>query len=83
MYNARTAREMYGTDLPHTTELLKAAARVYKIGFLLFLLLGPKNHQWHPGGVKRIGYINMTVVPNNEIRCLNIFYKYADSRLEL
>jgi hypothetical protein len=77
-YNARTAKEMYGTDLPRTIELLKAGARVCKVGSLMFLLLGPKNYQWHPSGLKRIGYINITVVPNNEIRCLNIYYKYAD-----
>ena len=76
-YNTRTAKEMYGTDLPRTIELLKAGARVCKVGSLMFLLLGPQNYQWHPNGVKRIGYINITVVPNNENRCLNIFYKYA------
>ena len=75
-YNARTAKEMYGTDLPRTIELLKAGARVCKVGSLMFLL-GSQNYQWHPNGVKRIGYINITVVPNNENRCLNIFYKYA------
>ena len=77
-YNARTAKEMYGTDLPRTIELLKAGARVCKVGSLMFLL-GSQNYQWHPNGVKRIGYINITVVPNNENRCLNIFHKYADS----
>ena len=43
----------------------------------MFLLLGPTNYQCHPAGVKRIGYVNITVVPNNENRALNIFYKYA------
>ena len=76
-YNARTAKEMYGTDLPNTIKLLKAGARVCKAGSLMFLLLGPQNYQWHPAGVKRIGYVNITVVPNNENRALNIFYKYA------
>jgi len=42
------------------------------------MLLGPTNYQWHPRGTKRIAYIDMTVVPNNEVRCLNIFYKYGD-----
>jgi hypothetical protein len=32
-----------------------------------------------PAGVKRIGYVNITVVPNNENRALNIYYKYEDS----
>jgi hypothetical protein len=44
-YNTRTAKEMYGTDLPRTIELLKAGARVCKVGSLMFLLLGPKNYQ--------------------------------------
>jgi hypothetical protein len=30
-YNARTAKEMYGTDLPRTIELLKAGARVCRL----------------------------------------------------
>jgi hypothetical protein len=77
-YNAKTAKLMYGTNLPNTIKLLKAGARVCKVGSLMFLLLGPQNYQWHPAGVKRIGYVNITVVPNNENRALNIFYKYAD-----
>lgn len=77
-YNATTAKEMYGTDLPNTTKLLNAGARVCRPGSLMFILLGPKNYQICPNGVKRIGYVNITVVPNNESRCLNIFYKYAD-----
>jgi len=44
----------------------------------MFLLLGPQNYQWHTKGVKRIGCIALTVVPNNEFRALNIYYKYAD-----
>ena len=28
----------------------------------------------------RIGYVNITVVPNNENRALNIFYKYAQAQ---
>jgi hypothetical protein len=77
-YNARTAIEMYGTDLPIPSRLLKAGARVCKPGSLMFLLLGPQNYQIHPKGVKRVGYIDISVVPNNEIRGLNIYYKYAD-----
>ena len=74
-YNTQTASKMYGTSLPNPLNLLKAGARVCKPGSLLFLLLGPQNYQIHPAGVKRIGYINLTIVPNNETRCLNIFYK--------
>jgi hypothetical protein len=78
-YNSVTARKMYGTDLPSSIKLLKAGARVCKVGSLMFLLLGPKNYQWCPEGVKRIGCIAFTVVPNNEFRALNIYYKYADA----
>ena len=84
-YNVKTAKEMYGTNLPSPIKLLQAGARVCKVGSLMFLLLGPQNYQWHPKGVKRIGWIAITVVPNNEVRALNIFYKYAealDSRSE-
>jgi hypothetical protein len=77
-YNAKTAKEMYGTDLPSTIDLLKVGARVCKVGSLMFLLLGPQNYQRHPSGIERIGYVNITVVPSNEIRCLNIFHKYAE-----
>ena len=77
-YNAYTAKLMYGTALPRSMKLLNAGARVCKIGSLLFLL-GHQNYQWHPTGVKRIGYVNITVVPNNESRALNIYYKYDNS----
>jgi hypothetical protein len=77
-YNLQTAKLMYCTDLPNTISLLNAGARVCKVGSLMFLLLGPQNYQWHPNGVKRIGYVNITIVPNNENRALNIFYKYAN-----
>ena len=78
-YNTETAKKMYRTGLPVTGELLKAGARVCKVGSLMFLLLGPQNYQWCPAGVKRIGWVAITVVPNNELRALHIFYKYADS----
>lgn len=75
-YSLRTARSMYGNnELPNTSKLLKAGARVCKPGSLMFLLLGPENHQACPKGIKRIGLILITVVPNNEIRALNIYYK--------
>jgi hypothetical protein len=78
-YNAETAMTMYGTGLPSFIKLLRAGARVCKTGSLMFLLLGPQNYQWHPKGVKRIGWVALTVVPNNEVRALNIYYKYADT----
>jgi hypothetical protein len=78
-YSIRTAKSMYGTDLPNTAKLLKAGARVCKPGSLMFLLLGPQNYQICPIGVKRIGYVNITVVPNNEMRVLNVYYKFGDA----
>jgi hypothetical protein len=75
-YNAMTALEMYNTSMPDTGKLLAAGARVCKANALLFLLLGAENRQWCPFNVKRIGWIAITVVPNNEVRALNIFYKY-------
>jgi hypothetical protein len=78
-YNLSTARRMYGTELPSPLKLLKAGARVCKVGSLMFLLLGPQNYQICPAGVKRIGWIPISIVPNNEIRCLNIYMKYQDA----
>ncbi len=69
---------MYRTVLPKTGKLLKAGAWVCKVGSLMFLLLGPQNYQMCPPGVQRIGWIAMTIVPNNELRAVHIFYKYAD-----
>lgn len=74
-YNEKTAKEMYNTELPNTYKLLKAGARVVKQGSLLFLLLGPVNYQICPPELKRVGIILITVVPLNEIRALNIYYK--------
>lgn len=63
-YNINTAK-IYGTSLPSSIELLQAGQRESKVGSLMFLLLGPQNYQWHPKGVKRVGCIALTVVPNN------------------
>jgi hypothetical protein len=73
-YNAKTAKEMYGTAMPSYIKLLKAGARVIEPGSLMFLLC-TTNYQHHPEGVKRIGLILITIVPNNEIRALNIYLK--------
>ena len=67
--------ELYKTELPITSKLLEAGRRVCRANSLLFLLLGPQNYQWAPAGVKRIGWIAITVVPNNELRALHIFHK--------
>jgi hypothetical protein len=67
-YNLQTAKSMYGNgSVPSTIKLLKTGARVCKPGSLLFLLLGPKNYQICPKGVRRIGLVLITVVPNNEV----------------
>jgi hypothetical protein len=79
LHITETANEIYGTCLAETAKLLKAGARVCKVGSLMFLLLGPKNYHISPQGVKGIGWIGITVVPNNELRTLNIYYKYADA----
>jgi len=77
-YNNKTARKMYGTELPSPIRLLEAGARVCKPGSLMFLLLG-NSYQHHPKGVKRIGCIAISVIPNNEVRFLNIYLKYEDA----
>jgi hypothetical protein len=74
-YNNATAHNMYNTKLPVTSKLLEAGARVCRANSLLFLLLGPQNYQWVPIGLKRIGWIAITIVPNNELRALHLFYK--------
>ena len=74
-YNSAAAKNMYNTELPLTSKLLEAGARVCKNNSLLFLLLGPQNYQWTPPGIKRIGWIAITIVPNNELRALHIFHK--------
>lgn len=74
-YNAATALSMYNCALPNFNSLLREGMRVVKPNSLLFLLLGPTNFQIHPKGLKRIGIIFITLVPNNEVRCLNIYLK--------
>ena len=81
-YNTNTAQKMFGTELPNTGRLLKAGARVCKEGSLMFLPLGPKNYQICPFGVQRIGWIALTIVPNNELRALHIFYKYSNTAID-
>jgi len=79
-YNTNTAESMYGTALPSSMKLLKAGGRVCKPGSLMFLVLGPQNYQICPAGVKRIAWIPISIVPNNEARALHVFYKYSDSK---
>jgi len=77
-YNEKTAKMMYDCELPSLSKLLTAGARVIKAGSLMFLLLGPQNYQRCPPGVKRIGWVAITIVPNNEFRALHIYYKSED-----
>ena len=74
-YTLKRAKGMYNTELPNSYKLLEAGARVCKSESLLFLLLGPQNYQRCPPGIKRIGWIAITIVPNNELRALHIYYK--------
>ena len=74
-YNEENALKMYSTEMPSKQKLLKEGARVIKKGSLMFLLLGAVNYQYCPKEIERIGMIFLTVVPNNEIRTLNIYHK--------
>jgi hypothetical protein len=75
-YTSRTASKMYKTKMPSLIKLLKEGARVIRPGSLMFLLCS-QNYQICPPGVKRIGIIVITVVPNNEIRACNIYQKLS------
>ena len=75
-YNQNTATEMYDTKLPSFSKLLTAGSKVVKAGGLLFFLLGNKNMQWCPKSLIRIGLLFMTIVPNQEVRALHIYYKH-------
>jgi len=76
-YSIEAAAKMYGTELPKISELLKAGCRVVKPGSLLFLL--HSNHG--PSKIaelKRIGYLTISTIPNNETRILNIYVKLPE-----
>ena len=70
---------MYGTQLPSWSKLLTEGARVTKPGRLLFLLMGDVNLQWHPKGTTRIGWLVLSIVPNQEARAIHIYLKNADA----
>lgn len=74
-YSEHVAKEMYGTDMPSVTKLLAEGARVTRPGGLLFLLLGTKNMQWHPKSTIRIGWLSITIVPNQEVRTIHCYLK--------
>ena len=69
-YNELNALKMYDTRLPSRQKLLKEGVRIIKNNSLMFFLLGAVNYQ-----ISRIGMIFITIVPNNEIRTLNIYCK--------
>jgi len=79
-YNLKRADDFYGTKdvLPAPIDISRAASKVLEVGSLMFSLLGPRNYQHCPAGVMRVALIYISVVPNNETRALNIYYKYAD-----
>ncbi len=81
-YNKRTAEKMYGTQLPSWTKLLTEGARVTKPGGLLFLLLGDVNLQWHPQGTTRIGWLVLSIIPNQEARAIHVYLKNTDAITE-
>jgi hypothetical protein len=75
-YSEKAAEKMYNlTELLSISRLLIEGARVTKPGGLLFLLLGAKNMQWCPASLIRIGWIGITIVPNQEIRALHCYIK--------
>ena len=65
-------------DCLQDKRLLKEGARVIKKGSLMFFLLGATNYQICPDEIERVGMIFITVVPNNELRTLNIYHKMND-----
>ena len=77
-YNEKTARGMYNCELPSLSRLLQAGTRVVKPNSLMFLLCS-QNYQICPSNVTRIGFIYISVVPNNETRILNIYVKKFES----
>ena len=66
---------MYNTRMPSRQKLLKEGARIIKKSSLMFFLLGAVNYQICPTEIERVGMIFITIVPNNEIRTLNIYHK--------
>jgi hypothetical protein len=68
---------MYNCELPDLGKLLAEGQRVVKPGSLMFLLCN-QNKQSCPKNVKRIGFIEISVVPNQEKRTLNIYMKLED-----
>jgi hypothetical protein len=83
-YNSATAKEMYNCELPSLYKLLEAGARVVKPGSLMFLLCSQnvQSGTIGKGNIKRIGFIYISVVPNNETRILNIYVKLPEESIK-
>jgi hypothetical protein len=67
---------MYDIKMPSSQKLLREGAGVFKKNSLMFFLLGIVNYQICPKEIERIGTIFITIVPNNEIRTLNIYHEH-------
>jgi DNA modification methylase len=80
-YNEQTAEKMYGTQLPSWSKLLTEGARVTKPGGLLFLLMG--DVYLHPKGTMKIGWLVLSIAPNQEARAIHIYLKNADANILL
>jgi hypothetical protein len=83
-YNEKNAKEMYNCEMPSAHKLLEAGARVCKPGALMFLLYSKQVQSGTigKGNIKRIGFINISIVPNNETRVLNIYVKLPEPKTE-
>jgi hypothetical protein len=86
-YGARQSLEIYGIErTPDFSAMLKQAARVCREGGLIFMLRGQEggNQQFcKPYGLTRIGLVAITVVPNLEVRFLNIYAKTGDAEVQI
>ena len=61
--------------LPDALKMFRRLEQEYcKANSLMFLLLGPQNYQKCPAGIRRIGWIPISIIPNNELRALHIPY---------
>jgi hypothetical protein len=72
---------MYNCELPKVNKLLKEGCRVVEPGSLLFLLHEYITNSNIPG-LKKIGFIHVTAVPNRGPRVLNIYVKLPEGESE-
>jgi hypothetical protein len=73
---------MYNCELPSLYKLLEAGARVIRPGSLMFLLCSQnlQSGTIGKGNIKRIAFIYISVIPNNETRILNIYVKLPEEK---